>query len=196
MKNAKQKCVVKALSLVLSLFRMNTFASNFGERENLLFLGIVLWGFCSDWQLFKEIRKRRQRTWRSYGGRSVGAEKGEKVGKGSGQGEKTGAVDSFKCTIRFASYRIMVNTGCTLLSSSTAAAERGEKRLHHWLQIDFAIEIIPASARVTCNSYCAKFVTGYRRPYSVFLFAQTHTRLYIYILLRILSTCSRTRAHS
>jgi len=71
----------------------------------------------------------------------------------------------------------MVNTGCTLLSSSTM--ERGEKRaaplIANWLRYR---NNTGESARVTCNSYCAKFVTGFLR---LCLFSRKHTHAYRHV---------------
>lgn len=67
-----------------------------------------------------------------------------------------------------------------------SAGEKGNKtrgeRLHRWLQIDFATEIISASTCVTCNSYCAKFVTGFLR---FCLSLRKHTYAWIRILSSI-----------
>lgn len=87
--------------------------------------------------------------------------------------------DTLRLLSHYGKYRVYSSF---FVGSARATGNRTKgERLHRWLQIDFATEIIPASTCVTCNSYCAKFVTGFLR---FCLSLRKHT----YARVRILSS--------
>lgn len=137
-------------------------------------------GILRGWQLFKEIRKRRKER------------KDEEKDPDAGRENP----DSFKCTISFASYRIMVNTGCTLLSSlardrrwvrgreDETRGETATPLIANWLRYRnntggralLAILIARSSLRISFVSLCAN----------------THT-CHKYTYTRVSSTCRHSR---
>lgn len=88
-------------------------------------------GILCDWQLFKGIRK----------GSPLKKRKRERREKKTHVGRKS--PDSFKCTIPFVSYHIMVNTGCILLSLSALWERRGIKRGENGCTADCKLTSLP-----------------------------------------------------
>lgn len=86
-------------------------------------------GILCDWQLFKGIRK------------PIEKKKKRETRKKTHVGRKS--PDSFKCTIPFVSYHIMVNTGCILLSLSALRERRGIKRGENGCTADCKLTSLP-----------------------------------------------------